>query len=178
MLTPAISPVTGSVFLPVPWSRQACPAYLAPGRNWPSYDHHVHHHHHPSLNFEACWGTTDDFTTSFLSVCVCVCVCVWIYLHWMVIFLVCMIRMIILHFLQHNSCYSCRIKFFRRLINNPSSCWIKLFIRLINKTKRFRFLLHALIWTTQITGFKTNCLPCVLHSFCQKVMLMVQATWS
>ena len=25
-----------------------------------------HHHHHQSLNREDCWGTTDDFTTSFL----------------------------------------------------------------------------------------------------------------
>ena len=25
-----------------------------------------HHHHHPSLNCEGRWGTTDDFTTSFL----------------------------------------------------------------------------------------------------------------
>ena len=24
------------------------------------------HHHHLSLNHEGCWGTTDDFTTSFL----------------------------------------------------------------------------------------------------------------
>ena len=24
------------------------------------------HHHHQSLNCEGCWGTTDDFTTSFL----------------------------------------------------------------------------------------------------------------
>ena len=28
--------------------------------------HHHHHHHHPSLNLEGCWGTTDDFATSFL----------------------------------------------------------------------------------------------------------------
>ena len=26
----------------------------------------VHHHHHQSLNREGCWGTTDDFATSFL----------------------------------------------------------------------------------------------------------------
>ena len=25
-----------------------------------------HHHHHQSLNREGCWGTTDDFATSFL----------------------------------------------------------------------------------------------------------------
>ena len=28
--------------------------------------HHHHHHHHQSLNREGCWGTTDDFATSFL----------------------------------------------------------------------------------------------------------------
>ena len=28
--------------------------------------HHHHHHHHLSLNREGRWGTTDDFTTSFL----------------------------------------------------------------------------------------------------------------
>ena len=27
---------------------------------------HHHHHHHQSLNREGCWGTTDDFATSFL----------------------------------------------------------------------------------------------------------------
>ena len=26
----------------------------------------THHHHHQSLNREGCWGTTDDFATSFL----------------------------------------------------------------------------------------------------------------
>ena len=26
----------------------------------------IHHHHHQSLNHEGCWGTTDDFATSFL----------------------------------------------------------------------------------------------------------------
>ena len=25
-----------------------------------------HHHHHQSLNCESCWGTTNDFATSFL----------------------------------------------------------------------------------------------------------------
>ena len=25
-----------------------------------------HHHHHQSLNHKGCWGTTDDFATSFL----------------------------------------------------------------------------------------------------------------
>ena len=30
------------------------------------HHHHYHHHHHLSLNHEACWGTTDDFETSFL----------------------------------------------------------------------------------------------------------------
>ena len=28
--------------------------------------HHHHHHHHQSLNREGCWGTTDEFLTSFL----------------------------------------------------------------------------------------------------------------
>ena len=33
----------------------------------PTQDHHHHHHHHHlSLNHEGLWGTTDDFTTSFL----------------------------------------------------------------------------------------------------------------
>ena len=27
---------------------------------------HHHHHHHQSLNRKGCWGTTDDFATSFL----------------------------------------------------------------------------------------------------------------
>ena len=27
----------------------------------------LHHHHHQSLHREGCWGTRDDFTTSFLS---------------------------------------------------------------------------------------------------------------
>ena len=30
------------------------------------HHHHHHHHHHLSLNREDCWGTTDDFATSFL----------------------------------------------------------------------------------------------------------------
>ena len=34
----------------------------------PSHHHHHHHHHHLSLNHEDRWGTTDDFTTSFLYV--------------------------------------------------------------------------------------------------------------
>ena len=29
----------------------------------------THHYHHLSLNHEGCWGTTDDFTTSFLHFC-------------------------------------------------------------------------------------------------------------
>ena len=29
-------------------------------------NHHHHHHHYLSLNCKGCWGTTDDFTTSFL----------------------------------------------------------------------------------------------------------------
>ena len=32
------------------------------------HHHHHHHHHHLSLNHEDRWGTTDDFTTSFLYV--------------------------------------------------------------------------------------------------------------
>ena len=31
-----------------------------------SYGLHHHHHHHLSFNSEGRWGTTDDFTTSFL----------------------------------------------------------------------------------------------------------------
>ena len=32
-----------------------------------THHHHHHHHHHPqSLNPEGCWGTTDNFATSFL----------------------------------------------------------------------------------------------------------------
>ena len=30
------------------------------------YHHHHHHHHHQFLNREGRWGTTNDFTTSFL----------------------------------------------------------------------------------------------------------------
>ena len=30
------------------------------------HHHHHHHHHHLSLNREGRWGTTDDFTSSFL----------------------------------------------------------------------------------------------------------------
>ena len=30
------------------------------------HHHHHHHYHHLSLNCEGRWGTTDDFTTSFL----------------------------------------------------------------------------------------------------------------
>ena len=30
------------------------------------HHHHHLHHHHQSLNHESHWGTTDDFTTSFL----------------------------------------------------------------------------------------------------------------
>ena len=44
-----------------------------PNFGWYIYHHHHHHHHyhhhhhlHLSLNCERCWGTSDDFTTSFL----------------------------------------------------------------------------------------------------------------
>ena len=31
------------------------------------HHHHHHYHHHQSLNHEGQWGTTDDFSTSFLN---------------------------------------------------------------------------------------------------------------
>ena len=33
---------------------------------WKGHHHHHYHHHQQSLTRMGCWGTTDDFTTSFL----------------------------------------------------------------------------------------------------------------
>ena len=39
---------------------------MAASRSSHFYSAFHHHHHHQSLNHEGHWGTTDDFTTSFL----------------------------------------------------------------------------------------------------------------
>ena len=48
---------------------ELCHHPFAPPSCVPSYYHfqtHHHHHHHLSVNCQGHWGTTDDFTTSFL----------------------------------------------------------------------------------------------------------------
>ena len=43
-----------------------CPPVVFSVRGASNRLHHHHHHHHLSFNREGCWGSTDDFATSFL----------------------------------------------------------------------------------------------------------------
>ena len=56
------------VKLPQPFRQKFIPLLKKLNLKTCLHQHH-HHHHHQSLNHEGRWGTTDDFTTSFLHFC-------------------------------------------------------------------------------------------------------------